>query len=170
MTLAVLMRWSVGALSLGGLSAQDGDDLGQVTYDRWCAGCHGVDGTGERTKAPTTCFRRPRDFTLALYNIRTTASGDLPTDQDHSRHHRTLGCRARRCRAGRIFFRTTRRTRSSSISRRSRVSSLPMRSPQQLDFGRATTRSNADVLAEGERVYRDHSDRLRGVPRGWRPR
>ena len=39
------------ALPVGELSAQDGDDLGRVTYDRWCAGCHGVDGTGNGTAA-----------------------------------------------------------------------------------------------------------------------
>ena len=79
MVLAVLFvaTW----LMAGNLSAQESGDLGEVTYDRWCAGCHGVDGTGNGTGAEYM-LPRPRDFTRALYQIRTTASGELPTDDD----------------------------------------------------------------------------------------
>ena len=80
MVLAVLIA-AASALPVGGLSAQNGDDLGRVTYDRWCAGCHGVDGAGEGDAAGYM-LPRPRDFTQALYQIRTTASGELPTDED----------------------------------------------------------------------------------------
>lgn len=54
---------------------------GKVVYDKWCAGCHGIDGAGE---GPAAAFMlpRPRDFTGALYQIRTTPSGALPTDTD----------------------------------------------------------------------------------------
>ncbi|HCK90148.1 MAG TPA: hypothetical protein DHW54_03135 [Gemmatimonadetes bacterium] len=54
---------------------------GQVVYDQWCAGCHGEDGAGEGPAA-NTMLPRPRDFTLALYQVRTTGSGQLPTDED----------------------------------------------------------------------------------------
>ncbi len=54
---------------------------GKEVYDRWCAGCHGVDGAGAGPGA-TTMLPRPRDFTRALYQVRTTASGQLPTDED----------------------------------------------------------------------------------------
>ena len=54
---------------------------GQVVYDQWCAGCHGEDGAGEGPAA-NTMLPRPRDFTLALYQVRTTGSGELPTDED----------------------------------------------------------------------------------------
>ena len=77
----VVLVAAASALAAGGLNAQDGDNLGQVTYDRWCAGCHGVDGTGSGPGAGYM-LPRPRDFTQAAYNIRTTASGDLPTDED----------------------------------------------------------------------------------------
>ena len=80
MVLAVFCG-AASVVGVGGLSAQDGDDLGRVTYDRWCAGCHGVDGTGNGPGAEYM-LPRPRDFTQALYQIRTTGSGELPTDDD----------------------------------------------------------------------------------------
>ncbi|SVC87254.1 uncharacterized protein METZ01_LOCUS340108, partial [marine metagenome] len=65
-----------------GIEAVQGDEpLGKVTYDRWCSECHGLDGDGNGSAAGYM-LPRPRDFTLALYNIRTTASGELPTDDD----------------------------------------------------------------------------------------
>jgi mono/diheme cytochrome c family protein len=54
---------------------------GQAVYQRWCAGCHGVDGAGDGPAA-TTMLPRPRDFISALYQVRTTATGELPTDED----------------------------------------------------------------------------------------
>ena len=62
------------------LSVQD-TTQGKVVYQKWCAGCHGDqgagDGEGARHMLPT-----PRDFTGAIYQIRSTASGNLPTDAD----------------------------------------------------------------------------------------
>lgn len=54
---------------------------GKPIYDRWCAGCHGVEGRGDGVAADRM-LPRPRDFTRALYQIRTTASGGLPTDEN----------------------------------------------------------------------------------------
>lgn len=54
---------------------------GKALYDRWCAGCHGLEGRGDGPGAGTM-LPRPRDFQKALYKIRTTASGELPTDSD----------------------------------------------------------------------------------------
>lgn len=77
------------ALSLVGLAAavsatpaaaQDAD-AGKVVYDKWCAECHGVDGAGDGPAADHM-LPRPRDFTAARYQIRTTANGELPTDDD----------------------------------------------------------------------------------------
>ena len=62
------------------LSAQDIDN-GKVLYEKWCAGCHGLTGAGDG-EAADWMIPRPRDFTMALYQIRTTASGELPTDDD----------------------------------------------------------------------------------------
>lgn len=63
-----------------GLAGQ-ADHPGKPIYDRWCAGCHGVDGAGDGPGA-AHMLPRPRDFTQALYQIRTTPSGALPTDAD----------------------------------------------------------------------------------------
>ncbi|HUE77019.1 MAG TPA: c-type cytochrome [Longimicrobiales bacterium] len=64
-------------------SAQEpaADHPGKPVYDQWCAGCHGVEGDGEGPSA-AWMLPRPRDFTDALYQIRTTPSGQLPTDAD----------------------------------------------------------------------------------------
>jgi len=68
-------------LGVGPLAAQQEDHPGKPVYDKWCAGCHGVDGRGEGPAA-AYMLPRPRDFTQALYQIRTTASGSIPTDAD----------------------------------------------------------------------------------------
>jgi DMSO reductase family type II enzyme heme b subunit len=65
----------------GGTVAQDAEHPGKPVYDRWCAACHGVDGDGQGASA-AWMLPRPRDFTGALYQIRTTPSGALPTDAD----------------------------------------------------------------------------------------
>ncbi len=64
------------------LSAEAQDvERGQEVYERWCSQCHGADGDGQGSAAEYM-IPRPRDFTTALYQIRTTASGELPTDED----------------------------------------------------------------------------------------
>ena len=65
------------------LVAQDAGP-GKAEYDRWCAGCHGVDGKGDGPGA-ATMLPRPRDFTTGRYQIRSTPSGALPTDEDLTR-------------------------------------------------------------------------------------
>ena len=65
------------------LAAQDAQP-GKGEYDRWCAGCHGEDGKGEGPGA-ATMMPRPRDFTTGRYQIRSTPSGALPTDEDMTR-------------------------------------------------------------------------------------
>jgi DMSO reductase family type II enzyme heme b subunit len=54
---------------------------GKVVYDKWCMECHGETGAGDGAAA-AFMLPRPRDFTRAVYQIRTTASGELPTDAD----------------------------------------------------------------------------------------
>ena len=144
-----------GGAVVGGLSAQDGDDLGRVTYDRWCAGCHGVDGTGNGTAAEYM-LPRPRDFTQALYQIRSTASGALPTDED------ILAI------IDRGMPGTTMPGWENLLSNDEREALVeylksfsrfftPDEVPQPFDFGGAP-RVNADVLAEGEGLYREVAD------------
>jgi len=54
---------------------------GRPLYERYCVGCHGKDGDGAGDNAQWI-DPRPRDFTLAVFKCRSTATGSLPTDQD----------------------------------------------------------------------------------------
>src|SRR2546422_4398996 len=62
------------------LPAQD-TTAGKNVYVKWCAGCHGETGAGDGPAA-STMLPRPRNFTGAVYKVRTTGSGQLPTDAD----------------------------------------------------------------------------------------
>ncbi len=53
----------------------------KMNYRRFCAGCHGELGDGEGENAPWL-DPKPRNFTLATFRCRSTASGTLPTDED----------------------------------------------------------------------------------------
>jgi len=61
-------------------------EQGRAYYRRFCIGCHGPngDGTGENAMwfDPAMGFPKPRDFTAALFECRSTPTGTLPTDQD----------------------------------------------------------------------------------------
>lgn len=70
----------IGLGTAAALAAQDAA-AGRVLYDRWCAECHGADGAGDGSAA-ASMLPQPRDFTQARYQVRTTGSGQLPTDQD----------------------------------------------------------------------------------------
>lgn len=60
-------------------------EKGRLIYERACVWCHGAEGKGDgpsgwvigRYSAP-----RPRDFTAESFKLRSTPSGELPTDQD----------------------------------------------------------------------------------------
>ena len=73
--------WSASTCVLVTCATAEDEVDGAAVYEQWCAGCHGVDGAGDGPAA-STMLPRPRDFTLALYQIRTTATGELPTDED----------------------------------------------------------------------------------------
>ena len=74
------------ALTVGVVRAQDlGTDAqreaGKQVYDKLCAQCHGIDGDGNGVGKHY--FRpQPREFTLGMFKIRTTPSGELPTTDD----------------------------------------------------------------------------------------
>lgn len=57
---------------------------GKAVYRVACASCHGTDGTGHGPISGNL-RTRPRDFTKAVYKSRSTASGQLPTDEDLDR-------------------------------------------------------------------------------------
>jgi mono/diheme cytochrome c family protein len=58
--------------------------LGRRVYAEHCAICHGVEGDGRGHAAPHFATP-PRDFTSGRYKIRSTASGQPPTDEDLTR-------------------------------------------------------------------------------------
>ncbi|MSR35442.1 MAG: c-type cytochrome [Gemmatimonadetes bacterium] len=80
---SVLLLASSLALGATSAAAQEAGGAlpGKVTYDKWCTGCHGLEGKGDGAGA-ARMLPRPRDFTRAQYQIRNTGSGELPTDAD----------------------------------------------------------------------------------------
>ncbi len=76
---------AVAALALLGeaAAAQIGDaDRGEEIYARRCVGCHGEEGDGEGPAAERL-NPPPRDFSLGLYKIKTTAfDDDISNDAD----------------------------------------------------------------------------------------
>jgi mono/diheme cytochrome c family protein len=135
----------------GPASAQDASaEAGRQVYDRWCASCHGFEGAGDGPAAGYM-LPRPRDFTRGLYQIRSTAGGELPTDDDLMRiiNEGMPG--------------TTMPGWSDQLSRRDREAlvaylktfyppfeTLP--DPEPLDFSRAP-RATAERIAEGRIFY-----------------
>jgi cytochrome c oxidase cbb3-type subunit I/II len=59
---------------------------GKLVYERYCAGCHGLNGDGAGPAA-RWLNPKPRNFQRAAFKFRTTPSGALPTDEDL---HRTI--------------------------------------------------------------------------------
>lgn len=81
MRLGLVTITAVASLAPFGATPSAAQVDASAVYERWCAGCHGQDGTGDGAGAGTM-MPRPRDFTLALYQVRSTLSGELPTDDD----------------------------------------------------------------------------------------
>ena len=75
-----LLRSPLAAADAPGAPAVQGLD-GQAIYEERCAACHGVAGDGGGP-AGERLDPRPRDFRRGWYKIRTTTSGQLPTDED----------------------------------------------------------------------------------------
>ena len=64
-----------------GKTAPAASEAGKSLYLDKCAHCHGIEGAGDGDAAENL-VPRPRDFTRGIYKIRSTESGNLPTDQD----------------------------------------------------------------------------------------
>jgi mono/diheme cytochrome c family protein len=54
---------------------------GKALYEDKCTQCHGAEGDGQGEMADLL-DPRPRDFRRAIYKIRRTPQGELPTDED----------------------------------------------------------------------------------------
>ncbi len=66
------------------LGTDEQREAGRVLYLEKCAQCHGDEGRGDGIAEDY--FRpKPRDFTAGIYKVRTTPSGELPTDDDLKR-------------------------------------------------------------------------------------
>jgi len=76
--------WCVFPFPLPASPVPQDTTAGRAVYEKWCAGCHSETGAGDGPAAPYM-LPRPRDFTGAIFKIRTTASGQLPSDADFMR-------------------------------------------------------------------------------------
>ncbi len=140
-------------------------DRGREVYDRWCASCHGFEGDG-LGPAAAWMLPRPRDFTRGLYQIRTTAGGAIPTDDDIMRviNEGMPG--------------TTMPGWEGQLGRGDREAVLAylksfyppfetLAAPEPLDFGR-TPRASPERIEEGREFYQSiecwqcHGDEGRG--------
>lgn len=136
-------------------TAPNSADLGagQRLYQKWCINCHGEHGDGA---GPAADFLhpRPRDFRQGLFKIRTTKSGQLPSDEDlfnvitngmpgtaMPAWEETLSEPERRQLV--VFLKT--------FSRRFTRATTP---PEPIKIG-ARVPSSADSIAEGKRLFRE---------------
>ena len=76
----LLAVFSITVLAQG-KKAPAASEAGKALYEDKCAHCHGMEGAGDGSAAENL-LPRPRDFTRGIYKIRSTESGQLPTDQD----------------------------------------------------------------------------------------
>ena len=63
------------------LESAERPERGEAVYVKRCQACHGERGDGQGPVAPFL-DPRPRDFTTGVYKLRTTGSGEPPTDDD----------------------------------------------------------------------------------------
>src|SRR5438067_368570 len=67
------------------MAAPAAADPATAVYNHACAWCHGKDGRGDGPAAFSIdkyLSPRPRDLTRGRFELRSTASGELPTDED----------------------------------------------------------------------------------------
>ena len=138
------------ALMMPTVASAQASHPGKPVYDKWCAGCHGVEGRGDGPGA-RYMLPLPRDFTRASYQIRTTATGELPTDEDLRRViDDGMPGTAMPGWRGRI----TDREREDVIAYLKTMSRFfaNAQPPQPLSIGGAPG-GGEDAIAEGRRVY-----------------
>src|SRR2546429_4551216 len=67
------------------MAAPAAADPAAAVYNHACAWCHGKDGRGDGPAAFSIAkylSPRPRDLTHGRFKLRSTPSGELPTDED----------------------------------------------------------------------------------------
>lgn len=123
---------------------------GKALYTKWCEGCHGAEGAGDGPAADRM-LPRPRDFTSGSYQVRTTASGELPTDDDLVRVVEN-GMPGTAMPAWKTKF-----SRSEIADLVAYVKTFDpdfsRSTPQPLEFGKPPGRSEA-AIAEGREFYK----------------
>jgi DMSO reductase family type II enzyme heme b subunit len=132
------------------LAAQQADHPARATYDKWCAGCHGVEGDG-RGPAAEWMLPRPRDFTRAQYQIRTTAPEALASDSD-IRRIIDDGMPGTAMPGWRGQLSGSERDALVDYLKSFSPFFAGEESPPAMDIGRAP-RATDEALAEGRRVY-----------------
>ncbi len=74
---ALWLSLATGALAADKASA----DLGKQLYIRECASCHGPEGDGNGPGA-YILSQKPRNLQLGVFKLRSTPTGENPTDDD----------------------------------------------------------------------------------------
>ena len=82
--LTAIVRQPLGAQAQPPAVAATGAAHGKAIYDAHCVECHGASGRGDGPASPLLT-PRPRDFTAGKFEIRTTETGSVPTDEDLAR-------------------------------------------------------------------------------------
>ncbi len=81
-TLFIVFVGIVYCLTAGNAIAETQEpDKGKALYDKHCLVCHGEKGDGKGAAAKFL-FPKPRDLTLGVYRVRSTSTGEPPTDED----------------------------------------------------------------------------------------
>jgi cbb3-type cytochrome c oxidase subunit III len=79
-TIAAAALAAAGILGLSRVTV-DAQPRGKAVFDAHCVECHGASGRGDGPSA-SYLVPRPRDFTSGKYKIRTTETGNVPSDED----------------------------------------------------------------------------------------
>jgi mono/diheme cytochrome c family protein len=78
--IVLLVGFGKGQKTLGENNPVD-HSSGQESFKRNCAVCHGEKGLGDGLAAKFL-FPKPRNFSDVMFKVRSTSSGDVPTEQD----------------------------------------------------------------------------------------
>jgi cytochrome c oxidase cbb3-type subunit 2 len=78
----VIISCMIFSVSIALAGSEDKElQRGKTLYNRYCAFCHGKNGDGNGP-AGRVLFPKPRDFTMGLFKVRSTPTGEPPTDED----------------------------------------------------------------------------------------